>query len=254
MVAGSVDLERYGYSDFTGDRPLEELADYQNRLAAKVSLRPRRKVPRLVGGVDVSYISPEEGVAAYALVEVATGELLWSTTIRRAVRFPYISSYLTFRELPLLIELIDEVRAQDRIAPVILVDGTGILHPRRAGIASSLGRRHRPADDRRDEETPLRAGRHRRIAALGIAAGGARRSTRRRGDPADFRQSPAAVHLAGQRTESGLRGTDCAGGPQRATIAIAPLLGGSFEPQACENLAIKRKLFSHSMEIRGTAR
>ncbi len=117
MVAGSVDLERYAYSDFTGDRPLEKLARYQNRLAAKVSLPPARKVPRLVGGVNVSYISPDEGVAAYALVEVATGELLWSTTIRRAARFPYISSYLTFRELPLLIELIDEVRPRTASHP-----------------------------------------------------------------------------------------------------------------------------------------
>ncbi len=139
IVAGSVDLERYGFDDFTSDRPLEKLARYQNRVAAKVSLQPRRKVPQLLGGVDVSYISPREGVAAYALVEVATGELLWSTTIRREVCFPYISSYLTFRELPLLIDLIDEVRARERIAPVILVDGTGILHPRQAGIACHLG-------------------------------------------------------------------------------------------------------------------
>ena len=78
-------------------------------------------------------------MAAYALVEVATGELLWSTAIRRAAGFPYISSYLTFRELPLLLELIDEVRARDRMAPVVVVDGAGILHPRRAGIASHLG-------------------------------------------------------------------------------------------------------------------
>ena len=139
MVSECVDLDRFGFADFTGDRPLQELAEYQNRLAAKVSVRAARKVPRVVGGVDVSYISPHEGVAAYALVEVATGELLWSTTIRRVVRFPYISSYLTFRELPLLLELIDEVRAQDRLARVILVDGTGILHPRRAGIACHLG-------------------------------------------------------------------------------------------------------------------
>ncbi len=138
-VAGSVDLERYGFNDFTSDRPLEKLARFQNRVAAKVSLRPRRKLPKLLGGVDVSYCSPNEGVAAYALVEVATGELLWSTTIRRAVRFPYISSYLTFRELPLLLDLIGEVRDQDRMAPVILVDGTGILHPRRSGIACHLG-------------------------------------------------------------------------------------------------------------------
>jgi deoxyribonuclease V len=139
IAAGIVDLDRYGFSDFSSDRPLEKLARYQNRVAAMVSLRPRRKVPQTVGGVDVSYISPREGVAAYALVETATGELLWSTTIRREVRFPYISSYLTFRELPLLIELIDEVRAQDRLAEVVLVDGTGVLHPRQAGIACHLG-------------------------------------------------------------------------------------------------------------------
>lgn len=139
IVAERVDLDRFSYGNFRSDYPLKELAECQNRLAENVSLRPRRKVPQLVGGVDISYVSPQEGVAAYVLVEVATGELLWSTTIRRRVRFPYISSYLTFRELPLLIELIDEVRAQDRMAPVILVDGTGILHPRRAGIASHLG-------------------------------------------------------------------------------------------------------------------
>jgi deoxyribonuclease V len=139
LDAGSVDLERYACGDFTGDRPLETLTRYQDRVASEVSLRPAREVPQLLGGVDVSYVSPKEGVAAYALVETASGELLWSTTIRRAIHFPYITSYLTFRELPLLIELIDEVRARDRIAPVILVDGTGILHPRRAGIASHLG-------------------------------------------------------------------------------------------------------------------
>jgi deoxyribonuclease V len=55
------------------------------------------------------------------------------------VRFPYISSYLSFRELPLLLDLLDEVRAAGQLSPVVLVDGTGILHPRHAGIASHLG-------------------------------------------------------------------------------------------------------------------
>jgi deoxyribonuclease V len=134
-----VDLARFAFSGLKCSRPLERLARYQARLAAKVSLRGRRKVPACVGGVDVSYASPSEGVAAYALVDVATGELLWSTVIRRPVRFPYITSYLTFRELPLLLDLIDAVRKEGRIAPVVLVDGTGVLHPRRAGIASHLG-------------------------------------------------------------------------------------------------------------------
>ena len=66
-------------------------------------------------------------------------ELVWSAKIRRAIRFPYITSYLTFRELPILLELLGEVRAAGRMAPVLLVDGSGILHPRRFGVASHLG-------------------------------------------------------------------------------------------------------------------
>jgi deoxyribonuclease V len=139
VVDGVVDLDLYGFLDFTSGRPLEKLARYQNRVAAKISLRPRLKVPKLLGGVDVSYASPSVGVAAYAQVNVATGELLWSTTIHREIRFPYISSYLTFRELPLLIDLLDEVHAQGKMTTVIMVDGTGVLHPRQAGIASHLG-------------------------------------------------------------------------------------------------------------------
>jgi deoxyribonuclease V len=139
IINGRVDFDCYGFVDFVSGRPLEKLAKFQNRIAKKVSLQSRRGKPRMVGGVDVSYAASSQGVAAYALVEVATGELVWSTTIRRPALFPYITSYLTFRELPLLTALIEEVRAQDRLAPVILVDGTGILHPRRAGIASHLG-------------------------------------------------------------------------------------------------------------------
>jgi deoxyribonuclease V len=134
-----VDLDRYGFDRFISDRPLERLSRLQESLAAEVKIRPRRRMPRLVGGVDVSYVSPNEGVAAYALVDFSTGELVWSTTVRRPVRFPYITSYLTFRELPLLTALLEEVRAAARLSPVVLVDGTGILHPRHAGIASHLG-------------------------------------------------------------------------------------------------------------------
>ncbi len=134
-----VDLARYGHDGFQSDRSLDRLRQIQEQIAARVVLRRPRHVPRTVGGVDVSYLPPEEGVAAYTLVELATGQLLWSQTIRRTIRFPYITSYLTFRELPILLELLDEVRAAGRLAPLLLVDGSGILHPRHAGIATHLG-------------------------------------------------------------------------------------------------------------------
>jgi deoxyribonuclease V len=139
FVGERVDLAECEFREFTSQRPLERLRRVQEEMAAKVALRKRRRVPRLVGGVDVSYPAEDRGVAAYALVEVESGRLEWSTMIRRPVRFPYISTYLAFRELPILLDLVDEVRRAGRLSEVVLVDGNGVLHPRRAGIASHLG-------------------------------------------------------------------------------------------------------------------
>jgi deoxyribonuclease V len=136
---GSVELARFGFDGFVSDRPLEKLQRVQEALVSSVTLRSRRRVPKLVGGVDVSYPNPDQGVAAYALVEAASGDLVWSMTIRRRVVFPYISTYLAFRELPILLDLVDEVRRAGRLAELVVVDGNGILHQRRAGIASHLG-------------------------------------------------------------------------------------------------------------------
>lgn len=136
---GTVDLERYGFDRFVSDRPLEELRRVQDALPDKVRLRPRRRIPKLVGGVDVSYPSAGEGVAAYALVETDSGRLVWSKTVRRRVTFPYITSYLAFRELPILLDLLDAARRAGRLSQVLLVDGSGILHQRHAGVAAHLG-------------------------------------------------------------------------------------------------------------------
>ena len=136
-----VDLARFGFDPgrFVGPRPLERLQRYQEELTAKVSLRASRKMPTMIGGVDVSYPAPDEGIAGYALVELESGQVVWSTTVRRGIGFPYITSYLAFRELPILLSLLKVVREAGRMADVLLVDGSGILHPRRAGVASHLG-------------------------------------------------------------------------------------------------------------------
>jgi deoxyribonuclease V len=134
-----VDLARCAFDGFAGDRPLARLSRIQEDILDQVSLHGPRRVPKRVAAVDASYAHPDQAHAAYALVETESGRLVWSHTIRRPVRFPYISTYLTFRELPILLDLLEEVRAAGRLAQVILVDGSGILHPRRAGIAAHLG-------------------------------------------------------------------------------------------------------------------
>lgn len=51
-------------------------------------------------------------------------------------RFPYVPGLLSFRELPALLAALDGL---PETPDVILVDGQGIAHPRRLGVASHLG-------------------------------------------------------------------------------------------------------------------
>jgi deoxyribonuclease V len=135
----ALDPACFAFDAFVGGRPLERLRQVQEELAGKVSLGRPRRLPRLIGGVDVSYPDRQAGVAAYALVEMPGGELVWSTTVRQPVTFPYVTSYLTFREMPILLAVLDKARAEGKLSEVLLVDGSGILHPRHAGLASHLG-------------------------------------------------------------------------------------------------------------------
>ncbi len=139
-TAGRGDLLRCRCGDFQSDRPLQQLADDQRAAARCVSLSPPRAADRpamRVGGVDVSY----HGTVAwgtYVRLDEA-GDVAWSQTLSQPVDFPYISGFLAFRELPLMAALVEEARRRDQLCDVLLVDGSGVLHPRSAGIATMLG-------------------------------------------------------------------------------------------------------------------
>lgn len=138
-AGGLVDLERFVFERLRGPRPLALLRQWQEDVARRVRLAARCRVPARVGGVDVSYAAGDVAVAAYVLVEVESGAVVYRHTLRSPATFPYISSFLAFRELPVLLALIEAVRAAGQLAGVVLVDGSGVLHPRRSGIACHLG-------------------------------------------------------------------------------------------------------------------
>ena len=136
---GKVDLDLFGVRDFQSTRPLERLRRLQDELPLRCVLTPDVTDPTTVAGLDVSYAAGNIGVGGYALVDAITGELLWSTTVQCEVNFPYVSSYLAFRELPVLAELLNLANEADKLADVYMIDGAGIMHPRRAGVATHLG-------------------------------------------------------------------------------------------------------------------
>jgi deoxyribonuclease V len=136
---GRVDLSRFRFERFVADFPLAGLRALQESLTLQVQITPLADPVRRIGGVDVSYMDGEQGAAALTVCDSTSAELLGSTRVIRSVRFPYISSFLAFRELPLFLAAIDAARERGELPDVLLVDGSGIMHPRRAGIASHLG-------------------------------------------------------------------------------------------------------------------
>jgi deoxyribonuclease V len=90
-----------------------------------------------VAGVDVSY--EKHGNQFFAAVVVLSWpglELIESASATTRVDFPYIPGLLSFRELPALLQAFAKLQA---VPDLIMVDGQGIAHPRRFGIASHLG-------------------------------------------------------------------------------------------------------------------
>lgn len=132
-----VDCPEGFLDEFSSSAPLAKLRELQEGVSP--SVQPLQRQPKTVAGVDVSYVTSTEAVAAYVLLDLSSLDVIWSTTLVFPVEFPYISGYLSFRELPMFVALFEQVKQADRLADVTFVDGNGILHPRRAGSASCVG-------------------------------------------------------------------------------------------------------------------
>ena len=116
---------------------IAEAKDIQRDLAGKVSRSGEPESPRLIAGVDIS-VKREEGRATGAVVVLQYPELrvVEVKIIGGRLDFPYIPGLLSFREAPLILATCQELTL---VPDLILVDGQGIAHPRRMGLASHLG-------------------------------------------------------------------------------------------------------------------
>jgi len=134
-----VGLRDHLFQDFATDAPLKRLQALQEDLAAHVDRTSSIGCIETVAGVDLSYRGNWSGVGAYVRMDAEGERVQATTTVEQTTPFPYIPTYLAFRELPVLVALLDAVRDMSQMADVVLVDGTGLLHHRHVGIASHLG-------------------------------------------------------------------------------------------------------------------
>ena len=90
-----------------------------------------------MAGADISFDrrSPELH-AAVVVLDAESLDVVEIAGVRAKARFPYVPGYLSFREIPPLLEAFAKLEA---VPDLIICDGQGRAHPRRFGLACHLG-------------------------------------------------------------------------------------------------------------------
>jgi deoxyribonuclease V len=114
---------------------LDEARALQAELAARVIAHDDFDAIGTVAGVDVGF---EGEVARAAVVVLSFPELRYRehAVARRPAGMPYVPGFLSFREAPAVLAALAELHQPP---DMLLLDGQGIAHPRRLGIAAHIG-------------------------------------------------------------------------------------------------------------------
>jgi deoxyribonuclease V len=109
----------------------------QRQLAQRIIREDQPGEVRYIAGVDMA-INEENGKAraAVVLLTYPSLEIQERHIYEEPLRMPYIPGLLSFREAPAVLGAFARLLQQPDL---VMVDGQGIAHPRRLGIASHLG-------------------------------------------------------------------------------------------------------------------
>jgi len=119
------------------DVSTERARALQRQLRERLRVEPLPNSIDRVAGADVSFARGSDEV--FAAVVALDAETLDPVSVGRArgeAAFPYVPSYLSFREAPFVLAAFEEL---ERSPDVLLCDGHGYAHPRRFGLACHVG-------------------------------------------------------------------------------------------------------------------
>jgi deoxyribonuclease V len=135
------DFDQVFFNDFDSEYPLKSCRKEQQELSRKIIIADSisEKNIEIVAGFDVAYSYDDdwkESCGACVIIDVKTKKIIEQKVVFKKTRFPYIPTYLSFREKPFIEDLFKQLEHKPS---VLFVDGNGILHPRRFGLASHIG-------------------------------------------------------------------------------------------------------------------
>ena len=114
----------------------QQAINLQRQTAGQVITRDDLPAVTTVAGVDVGFENRDTARAAVVVLRLPDLVPLDHAIARQTVPMPYIPGLLSFRECPVILEALDQLRHRPDL---LLCDGQGIAHPRRLGVASHTG-------------------------------------------------------------------------------------------------------------------
>jgi deoxyribonuclease V len=122
----------------------------QKQLAHQIQQTELKTKPKTIAGLDCALSPDKKRIVAAAVVlvepnvmpglwetaECADFEVIETATASQQLTFPYIPGLLSFRESPVCIAAVEKLKNEP---DAFMIDGQGIAHPRRFGLAAHLG-------------------------------------------------------------------------------------------------------------------
>ena len=116
---------------------VQDATKIQNELRSEIVLDKRYQKLETIAGADIS-LNLYSTIIYAGIVHLSFPSLrpIGYSLVQSETRFPYVPGYLAFREVPALLEVWEQMTNKP---DVLVIDGHGIAHPRRLGIAAHFG-------------------------------------------------------------------------------------------------------------------
>lgn len=113
----------------------KKLKEKQEELRRDIILKKLEKEITIIAGCDSAFFDDSiiSVFVSFTFPELQEIEVVYNIS---KVTLPYVPGFLAFREIP---NLLKAYKKLSRIPDLIMVDGQGIMHPRRMGIGAHIG-------------------------------------------------------------------------------------------------------------------
>ena len=120
---------------FPSEKDFGSLIRAQEIVSSRALVEDKFGELKKIAGVDQAFLD-DKIISGIVILDYDTMDVVEKKHSIKDVDFPYIPSFLSFREGP---AIISAFRSLKTIPDLLMVDGCGINHPRSAGLATHIG-------------------------------------------------------------------------------------------------------------------